>query len=1504
MEIQYNAIYAKKHLSIRVPWHDNAWNGTVCSNPKNNDACLILKNCAANRKDDIEIKHAGKKISEIKNPDEYPPCISERAMFMSDFDFVKDIKHPYANGYNEYYKNLKPTATSFYKYSAPAIPFLWGIPDNAVEFAKQFNLNYNIDREPFYKYKNNNLKFTLNWVQNYHNQKAIFDCFFEHINPKESLSFFYAKEVPFIEDNNRVLVGIGDIVSIIQSKSFDGSVANEIESMPWEHMVKHSIRPDDKNGFLFPYHEAIEYQKKHPDFDPKSIAVIIPNEFRHEFSYATEHVSHDFALYVIRESIKKIELAKKIGIGKNWDVILEWLSKKLIVVKELRGDYPGFATALKILGIERSHFLAQHILNTISKEDCPWEYLTKVLKNPKLLPEDLADSLGEENFEIWKSYQTKQKERLALLQLISRFNLSDNQADFIFNKEKRAKLYMEKEDVELLQNPYLFYEISIHTIDPINYSTIDSGLMLNNTKVLLPKETKQFKNYSKERVRALTVMQLEKQASNGHTLFPESDLIQNIVDLPIEPTCNLSADYFNIATSIFDGVIQTQYTADNKKAYQLIRFEATAKLINDIVTKRIKSTNHELNEDWEHYLKKIKFEDTDADNKAKIEKIKALEVMANSRFSVLIGQAGSGKTTLLSALATIPKIKQGNVLFLAPTGKARVRMEEQAKGYGVTAKTIASFLFKSKRFKGSTQTYQLNDAVKEMGFKTVIIDECSMLTEEMLAATLQHLKNVERLILVGDYRQLPPIGAGRPFFDIINFIKPENVDSIFPKIGKSYIELTASARQVEIKDIVRLDKEFANLFGGNILENNADEVLQKVIEGKSDNLKILSWKNENDFEELLHKVLKDELNIKDEASFNFSIGANESNFFNFNLAGHKSVNKIEDWQILSPVRSKVFGTNQLNRGLHQNYKTTALSFAKNKYAYNTPKPFGTQEVIYGDKVINISNHKRYSKNWPAKDKEEYIANGEIGIVFGGFKKKTDKYKGKPWFLEVEFSSQKGNNFQFENKDFSEEKAEILELAYALTIHKAQGSQFKTVVLAMPDPCSLLSRELIYTALTRQVDKVVLLYQGNPQMLMNYTSDYYSANLQRITNLFYKPNISLIKNKLFEKNLIHCASDGTFLRSKSEVIIYEMLLKNNLEPIYEYELRIDNEVKRPDFYISDDDSGEVYYWEHLGMLQDEKYAKKWDEKLAWYKSKDILPVEEGGGSNGTLIITKDDYKGGFSAKEIAEVIENVFDIKQSPKQVTQIEELSKVVFELRNILDAQFTILNEKFNDIKNSSKETDQKLVSIYELLDEESYSNNFQNYYSKVESDIDNYNLLNDNSQKFLASAYFLEDKFDKSNADDYAPYILQFSRAIENELLNKFFISFYPTLEILIEENNRFLEEENDNNNSKVFAKSLSKKSAKFTLGTMAYILGYIYNNEGNSYKSSKLLQKFREHVTSIVSDNYLNKENISNLEILNNNYRNKAAHVEQINEIESKNFKKHATMILIKLLNSIKC
>src|SRR5439155_7362131 len=114
--------------------------------------------------------------------------------------------------------------------------------------------------------------------------------------------------------------------------------------------------------------------------------------------------------------------------------------------------------------------------------------------------------------------------------------------------------------------------------------------------------------------------------------------------------------------------------------------------------------------------------------------------------------------------------------------------------------------------------------------RTVIVDECSMLTEEMLAALLDSLKGVERLILVGDPRQLPPIGAGRPFVDIVDQVTPKNVHSIFPRVGAGYAELTVRRRQ---GGSTREDVQLAEWFSGVPLEPGEDEVLDRILSGEA-----------------------------------------------------------------------------------------------------------------------------------------------------------------------------------------------------------------------------------------------------------------------------------------------------------------------------------------------------------------------------------------------------------------------------------------------------------------------------------------------------------------------------------------------------------------------------------------------------------------------------------------------------------------------------------------------
>lgn len=186
------------------------------------------------------------------------------------------------------------------------------------------------------------------------------------------------------------------------------------------------------------------------------------------------------------------------------------------------------------------------------------------------------------------------------------------------------------------------------------------------------------------------------------------------------------------------------------------------------------------------------------------------------------------------------------------------------------------------------------------------------------------------------------------------------------------------------------------------------------------------------------------------------------------------MDKIEEWQILSPIRGTQQGTLLINRLIHQLFRKDTVDYTKwlkSEYrAPKLPKPLGTEEITYGDKVINTMNHSVYSNRVYPEGGQNYIANGEIGIVVGQFKNKFHKFKGQPKNTEVEFASQKGYKYTFYQSDFKEERESTLELAYAITIHKSQGSEFDTTFVVLPKNSFNLSRELIYTALTRQKGK--------------------------------------------------------------------------------------------------------------------------------------------------------------------------------------------------------------------------------------------------------------------------------------------------------------------------------------------------------------------------------------------------------------------------------------------------
>jgi ATP-dependent exoDNAse (exonuclease V) alpha subunit len=1243
--------YPLRHLSIRVPWHDTAWDGRVCTSPRLNGACLKLKRIAEGRDDAAEHSVAGQSLEDLPQ-EKWPCCVAERVGFMAPFEYTRIAKHPYSRSDAGTHGHFAPTPLRHPPFSAAAVPFAWLLKEAMEELGEEHALDVQVEREP----TREALGFDTQWIQERQNQTALLDCFSGHLRPNNSLCFFYAKQVPFVEDlgGRRILIGVGRVQHVspcIEYLYTTKDLRNKLRSMLWERMVQHSIRPDFKDGFLLPYHAALEKAASDPTFDPAEIAAFSPDDRLLEFSHASQHVTHDGAIASLLSCAESLRKAKK-DITGPWDRCLEWLDHRLGELWKARGPCPGLGAALSAFGLELGTFVARAIAEKAGDNVDPWPLIDKAFAEPKKhLPAHLADGLGKTLRDKWTRLPD---ERRSLLKLLSRFEISREQAKVLYVEPERKRAGIEVSDKHILGNPYLLYELTRATGDPISVWTVDRGVFPDDVirkKHPLPEPSALDAGTDARRVRALAVKVLEDASGGGSTVMQQDQAVLAIRGLSIRPKCEVDSDLIDVAKDVFDGVIVEVPLADKSPALQLGRLAEMGDTIRTAIDKRIRGKRIAIEANWrklldEHLKEKGAIVVDDLEEKAREEKTAALRELAESRLSVLIGPAGTGKTTLLSVLCSHPQVAEGDVLLLAPTGKARVRMEQSTQDLKLKGFTIAQFL-SPHRYDTATGCYRLSDKPAEVGARTVIIDEASMLTEEMFGALIQALKGVHRLILIGDPRQLPPIGSGRPFMDIIRHLAPEGIFERFPRVssGSGYAELTIRRRQVGEE---REDLQLAEWFSGSPIAPGEDEVFDKVLRtGKGKHVAFIQWDSADELRSKIIDVLVDELKLAgpdDIAGFDKKLGATEWNdirFFNFGAA-----ETAEGWQILSPVRAGPHGVPDINRLIHKQFRQAMIDASRKERNRKYPKPMGPEEIVYGDKVINLVNTdptqywNRHRKVYPAKE-APYIANGEIGMAIGFFWR-----KGSPdfrWKLEVEFSSQPKFKYDFTSRDFGEEGNPVLELAYALTVHKSQGSEFGTVFLILPNPCRLLSRELLYTALTRQKDRIIVLHQGPRSDLRKYSSDDRSETARRLTNLFTAPSPISIEGRFFEDRLIHRTSRGEMVRSKSEVIIADHLTRHGVEYGYEQPLSIAGETKYPDFTIEDAESGLNYYWEHCGMLHVANYNRRWKEKLAWYKANGILPREDGGGEKGTLIVTRDEANGSIDSAKIDAMLDELFDV---------------------------------------------------------------------------------------------------------------------------------------------------------------------------------------------------------------------------------------------------------------------
>jgi hypothetical protein len=330
----------------------------------------------------------------------------------------------------------------------------------------------------------------------------------------------------------------------------------------------------------------------------------------------------------------------------------------------------------------------------------------------------------------------------------------------------------------------------------------------------------------------------------------------------------------------------------------------------------------------------------------------------------------------------------------------------------------------------------------------------------------------------------------------------------------------------------------------------------------------------------------------------------------------------ENFQILSPVRMRPHGVYEINRWIQRTFRAAELSRAR------TPRgsSLGDEEIVWRDKVIQVRNQRRGA--WTGKEAvEEYVANGEVGMV---------ALDQKGW-LKVVFAGRPRLTFSYRDSQFPGGTGP-LELAYALTVHKAQGSEFGKVFVILPKRSPLLSRELIYTALTRARDHLVLLIEGDDaSFLYDLSRPERSETARRNTNLFtsaLREGLDLVP---WADHLVHRSDAGHMVRSKSELVIANKLFAANI--VYEYERPLEGSDPktgrkrklRPDFSFIDA-SGDVVLWEHLGMLSRPDYRRGWEWKLDWYETNGFVLGEN-------LFVT-DETEGGLDSAKLDQVAKTI------------------------------------------------------------------------------------------------------------------------------------------------------------------------------------------------------------------------------------------------------------------------